>query len=426
MASQSSQSTPWELNTLPSPVRQSLIDLTNSGAVDSIAETNDKAQRQDFYPSSWPHTPIRLQSGHVGSSQPFLDHNSQCTDSPIPSQVSMSNGATHWDQRSMEILAKAVLAHNPNLCKNNADRGAAWEDIIREFNATASIYSLPVRDGSGIKQKFRDMVRRRRRRDAMNTWATGIVEFTSEHEALLDKYIRSEDNRASTRGQGRKRRPTIVEERNNVERERQHFAEISARVRKSPASRSMLTMRERSMASQSGASESGEEILEPHIRKRSRVNTTADVLMSMAESSERHRQDERSYRDRYLELLRDQANVQTELTRSQLDLNTLIHTDFKTKMASLEEKLRHSESQTSRMESMLSSMMGMLQDLTTPATHTARRVSIPPSLPPISQETTPQAARYRGSSVVSEVSTPSRRRSTRAPSQPQAGPYGAF
>lgn len=135
--------------------------------------------------------------------------------------------------------------------------------------------------------------------------------------------------------------------------------------------------------------------------------------------------------------MKQQVESQLELTHAQIGINKQIQTEFRVKMESLEEWLQRSQEQSARMELMMSSMMGMLEGLAgaLQSGQCHHQASVAPSLPVISQESTPSAERYWSTSLASDVSTPTRQRwnhhgdvhcSTRQVSQPCRGPYNSY
>lgn len=409
-----SSDTPFELNHLPPPLRGPLMSLSNSGGVNTIAipgDSDDETQRESSV--RWPSTPVRSQAPSVYSSQASQAIQSSF-ESPAPSQSSDRLGTqAQWDRRSMEILIKAVISHNPNLARTNSDRKNAWSNAITKFNTVCAMEGLPERSERAIKIKFGHVVDHRKKRNDINIRASGVVEFTSEYEALLDEFIESEAYQPRKRA-GKVPAPA-------VELDREELAQMASDARQTPASRSMSTMSQRRRShTQSQASESdGDHSFDQQLRKR-RKNTTAEAFAALTESTERYREFEQDFKLQQLNLLKVQTEAQTQLSQATLEHNTRIQTELQSKISMLKDQGR-------RMESMMSSMMSMLQGLAGRSAPPPNTVSVPPTLNTIPQETTPSSQRYRSTSIVSDVSTPSRRRrSSRAPSQPRNGPFGGF
>ena len=423
----SSQATEFVLSTMVQPIADRLRELNQSGQLGAIAISDDDMDSQPF---EWQSTPAPCEYTPIRDSRALSSVSA--SPSPTPSPSGPSTGHIHWGQRSLEILAKAVLAHNPNLCKTNADRGEAWGRIEREFNIACAREDppLPSRDVGGIKQKWTQMIRKRKTTVAINTRASGILEFTSDHESLLDEFIESETRTFTARSRNRKsatNTAAVIEDRDDMVNALASQASQTAEMDDNPATRSMSTMVERRRPS--GASDSGDGVDGSQLRKRARHNATSDVMLALVNSTERHREEERAYRSRYLDFLKADADARNSISQQQIDISSRMSTEFHTKMESLEEQMRSSRNHSMKMESMMSTMMSHLQTLTA-SSHQPPScpVLLAPSLQTISQETTPTAQRVRAVSVASDVSTPTKhtRRSSRAPSQPRAGLYGGF
>ncbi|SPO27427.1 uncharacterized protein UTRI_10544 [Ustilago trichophora] len=395
--------TPFELNRLPSPVRQSLMSLSESGAVNSMTFPHD----YDSVP--WPATPARSQTMHVHSSQAPQAAIQETLLSPAPSQLSDRPGNTQpqWDPRSVDILLKSVLANNPNLMRTNADRGRSWTAIVQEFNHMCSQEGLPERRERGIKLKFNRMVEAHKQRNNANTRATGSAEWSSEVCDMLDEYIESET--FNLRGRRQHAGPT------ESEQDREELAHIAGESRQDPATRSMASIRERQTSqsfSQASESDIGDGS-DARSRKRPR-STAADAFAAFAEDTIEFRQFEKEIQLKQLGYLQEQVDANRRAA------------DAAKEQAALLQTIVNSQQQ------MMTTILGLVQGIHGGANNTAppppprAQASVRPTLSTISQESMPHAERYRSASILSDVSTPSRRRSTRSRSQSRTGPFGGF
>lgn len=121
----SSRNTPFELCNLPDDITNRLMTISSGGRGQTVSLSDDEDETQlshidpDLLPST-PVCPTHVQSQH--SSQAMSIPLSLFTDSPSASQLSVSNGAAHWNQKAYEILSLAIIGSNPNLAATNKDR----------------------------------------------------------------------------------------------------------------------------------------------------------------------------------------------------------------------------------------------------------------------------------------------------------------
>ncbi|KAJ1020909.1 hypothetical protein NDA18_005756 [Ustilago nuda] len=372
----SSQVSASALSTLPPVVSEELQSLSRSGELANVMDQLD--EDEEFLADvDWPASPPPPQgplvtsasaSTPVSSSQaPQATQNSSLSRSASPSgsQGSTLAGNPQWDPVSMEILAKAVLNRNPNHAPNNSAKASVWEPIYQEYKEACRRKRLPFRELSATKKKWRDMVKKRRGRDQLNARSTGGAEATSVTEKLIDDFIATEGVNTAAASRSLPSTPTPRRRRRFVElpvdRDRQQFAEIASNTGGGdPAARPLTAPSERASQEDSATSESGDDRVDMQARKRPR-NTTADVLSSIAEGMEIHRQHERSFRDRQLRFMEESLKAQMELSKAQLNIETRGQTEIQTKMESLDNRMRASQEQTDRLESMVSTMMSMIR-----------------------------------------------------------------
>ncbi|SOV02957.1 uncharacterized protein UDID_18091 [Ustilago sp. UG-2017a] len=247
----SSQVTAFALSTLPPVVSEELQSLSCSGELANVMDQVD--EDEEFLADvNWPASPSPLQ-GPLGSTL---------------------TGNPQWDLVSMEILAKAVLNRNPNHAPNNSAKAS-----------------------------------KRREQHQLNACSTGGVETTSVIEKLIDDFIATEGVNTAAARPSLPSMPTSRRRRRFVEllvvRDRQQFAEIASNTGDGdPAARSLTTPSERASQEHSVTSESGDDRVDMQVRKRLR-NITAEVLSSIAEGMEIHRQHERSFRGRQLRFMEE-------------------------------------------------------------------------------------------------------------------------
>ncbi|SAM84657.1 uncharacterized protein UBRO_20840 [Ustilago bromivora] len=305
----SSQVTAFALSTLPPVVSEELQSFSCSGELANVMDQVD--EDEEFLADvNWPASPSLLQgplvtsasaSTPVSSSQgPQAIQNSSLSRSASQSgsQGSTLTGNPQWDLVSMEILAKAVLNRNPNHAPNNSAKAS----------------------------KRHDMVKKRREQYQLNACSTGGVETTSVIEKLIDDFIATEGVNTAAARRSLPRVPTPRRRRCFVElpvvRDRQQFAEIASNTGDGdPAARPLTTPSERASQEHSVTSESGDDRVDMQVRKRPR-NITADVLSSIAEGMEIHRQHERSFRGRQLRFMEESLKAQMELSKAQLNIQT--------------------------------------------------------------------------------------------------------
>ncbi|KAJ1031400.1 hypothetical protein NDA13_001794 [Ustilago tritici] len=372
----SSQVTASALSTLPPVVSEELQSLSRSGELANVMDQLEEDEEfladidwpANLPPPQGPLVTSASASTPVSSSQaPQAIQNSSLSHSAslFGSQGLTLMGNPQWDSVSMEILAKAVLNRNPNHAPNNSAKASVWEPNYQEYKAACRQKHLPFRELSATKKKWRDMVKKRREQHQLNARSTGGVGTTSVTEKLIDDFIATEGVNTAAARQSLPSTPTPRHRHHFVElpvdRDRQQFAEIASNTRDGgPAARPLTTPSERASQEHLVTSESGDDRVDMQVRKQPR-NTTADVLSSIAEGMEIHQQHERSFRDRQLRFMEESLKAQMELSKAQLNVQTRGQTEIQTKMELLDNRMRASQEQTDRLESMVSTMMGMIR-----------------------------------------------------------------
>lgn len=269
---------------------------------------------------------------------------------------------------------------------------------MKEFNLACSKENLPQRESvDAIKQAWNKLIKKCKTVVAANRAASGIAEEVTEHDERLDEYIESQPSSLSQRPGRRRRDPT------DVEWDRQMLAQIAGSVRKSPATRSMSTLRERSAHRSSNRSETEScDASESQVRKKSK-SAAQEALDDLTAGFKEQHEEEMTYHCDHLEWLKTQAEAQTKISESQVSMNEKLQFEFRAKTESMEQKME-------RMEAMMSSMMSILQGMTSSSRPSSQRyASAAPELPPTIEETTPTRQRVRGLSIASDVTTPTKR-----------------
>lgn len=322
----------------------------------------------------------------------------------------------------MEILIKAIVTNNPNLCRGKCLQTAAWDEVCDEFNWASRQHELPQCPPRGIKSKWRQMVAARKQRVRVNTQASGIRELTDEYEELLDEYIETE-SLVSSSGRSSSNTNTAADDCEQMAQDAARGSETpvpcpSSRASQqpsqlttpTPASRSMTSLRHRHSSqsfSQAGSDSEGNGSFSSALSWKQARHTAASAIAKFAEATERFRESEREYRMQHLQVVRMQAEASIELSKSQVQQNSRVSTELHDKIGNLEEYQERFEGRIRENQKCLEDMFAtLLSRLPGPSMLTREPASMQPTLTTISQESLPVSQQYRSTSIVSDASTP--------------------
>ncbi|SPO27862.1 uncharacterized protein UTRI_05005 [Ustilago trichophora] len=401
---------------LPESLRPSFLAL-ESTEMDEMPDIVDMSQvfcqQMMQRPSLPPESPSNSQElryvPQASQSQSVAPSRSSQSVMSVPLSMSSSRGnKNHWTPDDVEVLILAVHNHNPYKHRTNTDKGAAWKRVLEEVNVVFVGLRQRKRSMQGIKEKWKQIYSNRKHEDRELASSSSIVELRSEMERLVDNVIQSDV--ASSYGR-------IARE--TAEQHRRRLLELTGRIHGTAASQSMSSRTQRALSSQEMPSSSQpvdeesdtsiDSVAGTPARKRAR-NATHEALAMMIENDEEQRRADERYRSESLRIQQDMVGIGSSLINA---VTTDIR-DLKTRFDSMENNIN-------RMVSLLTAHTG--QQPSAGARHQL--------IPTIDEEPrTPQ--RHRAVSIDTSASitptraSPSRRRSSRAPSQSRTGRYGGF
>ena len=209
-----SQQPPNTATCLPEALRQGLEGMSNidMSSVSDIVNMNQLFGQQRPFRRLLPLAPLHHRAMLLSPSPTLFANPSPSQDQALQSQsgplsqsrsqsvvsvlsvlsVLQSGNKSHWSANNINVLIKAIHAHNLYKHKTNQDKGKAWQDVCVEVNYVYMQQGQQSQSMQGIKEKWKQIAQACKWHDCVLAGSSGHVEFRTNQEQMIDEVLHAD------------------------------------------------------------------------------------------------------------------------------------------------------------------------------------------------------------------------------------------